>query len=97
QHGERVLRPCSAHQRKRALAVASALPDEKSRTTSDYRCEPGAAEADAVAVLPMASPWTMSSTRRLPWRPSAVLFEADGCVLPKPRAVMEEPATPCFP
>src|SRR5437773_12008822 len=57
-----------------------------------YGCD-GAAEA--TAVLPMASPLTTSSTRRLRWRPSAVSLVATGWFLPKPRAVMEEPATPC--
>src|SRR5580704_17308088 len=49
-------------------------------------------EAEAV---PMAAPFTTSSTRRLRWRPSAVSLEATGWVLPKPWAVMEEAETPC--
>lgn len=32
------------------------------------------------ADLPMASPLTTNSTRRLRWRPSALSFEAAGCV-----------------
>src|SRR5260370_40632683 len=58
-----------------------------------YYRDAGAAEA--TAVLPMASPLTTSSTRRLRWRPSGVSLEATGCVLPKPWAVMEDGATPC--
>src|SRR5215467_15308296 len=57
-----------------------------------YCCEP--LDAEALAVPPMASPLTTSSRRRLRGRPSAVSFDATGCVLPKPRAVMEEPETP---
>jgi len=34
------------------------------------------------ADLPVASPLTTNSTRRLRWRPSALSFEAAGCVLP---------------
>src|SRR6201997_894205 len=52
------------------------------------------ASAATGLVLPMASPLTTSSTRRLRWRPSAVSLEATGWVLPKPRAVMVLPATP---
>jgi len=47
------------------------------------------------ADLPMASPLTTSSTRRLRWRPSLVSLDATGCVLPYPRAEMADGETPC--
>src|SRR5437016_5080223 len=47
------------------------------------------------ADLPMASPLTTSSTRRLRWRPSEVSLDATGCVLPKPRAEIADSETPC--
>src|SRR5260370_32194205 len=66
---------------------------EPSQKAALIHREAGAAEA--VAVLPMASPLTTSSTRRLRWRPSAVSLEAAGCVLPKPWAGVEDGDTPC--
>ena len=40
-------------------------------------------------VVPITSPETTSSTRRFCWRPSAVSFDATGCVLPNPCDVMD--------
>ena len=37
--------------------------------------------------LPITSPVTTMSTRRLSWRPAAVLLSATGSALPRPRAV----------
>src|SRR5260370_31134308 len=72
---------------------------EERENARNPRRKPGihreAGAAEAVAVLPMASPLTTSSTRRLRWRPSAVSLEATGCVLPKPWAVIEDGDTPC--
>src|ERR1051326_5044220 len=36
--------------------------------------------------LPITSPVTTMSTRRLSWRPAAVLLSATGSALPRPRA-----------
>ena len=79
--------------RKRGTMQHAPTKLEKDENATGYRCDDVAAEAEAV--LPMASPFTTSSTRRLRWRPSPVSFEATGCVLPKPRAVMDEAGTPC--
>src|ERR1035437_9337526 len=40
-------------------------------------------------VVPITSPETTSSTRRFCWRPSAVSFDATGCVLPNPCDVID--------
>src|SRR5258708_33288554 len=65
---------------------------EPSQKAALIHREAGAAEA--VAVLPMASPLTTSSTRRLRWRPSAGSVGATGCGLPKPGGVVGDGDTP---
>ena len=52
---------------------------------------------DKAVYLPMSSPETMSSTRRLRCRPAAVSFVATGCDLPNPLAEGEfVPEIPCW-
>src|SRR3954452_15819485 len=43
---------------------------------------------------PIASPETISSTRRFFWRPAAVSLSATGMVLPPPIAVIDSPSRP---
>src|SRR5713101_8308755 len=86
-------RCCAPTKRKAGRAEAGPYKRKEKSGANRYCWDEGAAEA--MAVLPMAAPLTTSSTRRLRWRPSAVSLVATGCVLPKPRAVMEEAGTPC--
>ena len=68
----------------------------------DWLIEPEAPGVEAGAalilpfpmLLPMASPLTTISTRRLRWRPSAVALVATGSALPSPRALMLLEGTP---
>src|SRR5882672_3491502 len=48
------------------------------------------------AVVPMSAPLTTSSTRRLSCLPWEVSLDATGSILPKPTAVTEPAATPCW-
>src|ERR1700730_6930637 len=47
-------------------------------------------------VVPITSPETTSSTRRFCWRPSAVSFDATGCVLPNSLEVIDDAGTFSF-
>src|SRR5258708_37577596 len=74
------------------LRAQHAAPYKGKRVRRVIYRDAGAAEA--TAVLPMASPLTTSSTRRVRWGPSGVSLEATGCVLPEPWAVMGDGPTP---
>jgi hypothetical protein len=47
-------------------------------------------------MVPITSPETTSSTRRFCWRPSAVSFDATGCVFPNPFDVIDAAGTFSF-
>src|SRR5439155_4845027 len=46
--------------------------------------------------VPIMSPETTISTRRLSCRPAGVSLEATGWLSPKPRAVIDDGVTPCW-
>src|SRR2546427_8989396 len=85
-------RCCAPTKKKTGRTEVRPYMRKQNGDAKGYYRDAGAAEA--TAVLPMASPLTTSSTRRLCWRPSGVSFEGPGCVLSKPRAVKEYGATP---